>query len=132
MLSLVGVWSVAALSGAQDSSDEVLIFLPDGTGRLEFWSWQLNALEYFTWERLNAERLNLRGMQAYQMNEAGQIVEEEPMLDLIGGIFEIGEEESSDGLMRYVLRVNLGPAFANVYAYESNDLTAWAQPRWPE
>jgi len=46
---LIGIWSADARYGPGAQSDEMMLFKPDGTGRMEFWNWQLCSADFFQW-----------------------------------------------------------------------------------
>ena len=48
--NLVGLWSMDALYGPGAQSDDLLVFMPNGTGRYEFLNWKLYSAELFHWE----------------------------------------------------------------------------------
>jgi hypothetical protein len=60
---LIGIWSADARYGPGAQSDEILIFKPDGTGRMEFWNWQLCSADFFRWQVVSPGLVDLVGFR---------------------------------------------------------------------
>src|SRR6185437_10258401 len=60
---LIGIWSADARYGPGAQSDEMLIFKPDGTGRMEFWNWQLCSADFFRWQVVSPGLVDLVGFR---------------------------------------------------------------------
>ena len=90
--------------GAQ--SDQMLFFKSDGTGRYEEHNWILCGVEYFEWQLLSPNSLQLIGTHSESRAEDGTVSRK-------AGIFcfpelecSIGKEKTPSGRRMRVLRLN--------------------------
>lgn len=105
---LIGLWSADARYGPGAQSDEMLVFKPDGTGRMEFWNWQLCSADFFRWHVVSPGVVDLVGFRCLELPEVGdEPVEAEAAFHYVSVPFSVAEEDTPSGKRMPVLRIGL-------------------------
>ncbi len=127
--SLIGTWSVDHRYGLGAQSDELLIFSPDGTGRLEILNFGLCSADFFHWEVTGPGRIVLNGFRRLgpELDANDKLIEASS--DFIKAIdlpFTVQEERTPSGKTMPVLTINLG--ISNQYGLFRDFPTQWQEP----
>jgi len=75
MTELIGRWSTLGFY-PHDPQNEVLVFLPDGTGVFEFYWWRLSSYETFNYV-VESNQLTIHGTEMYAYSDDTKHVETE-------------------------------------------------------
>lgn len=126
--NLIGVWSADARYGPGAQSDEILLFLTDGTGRMEFWNWQLCSADFFRWEIVQDGFLNLVGYRCLELGEEDSVVETVSDFRFLNVPFGIAEEDTPSEKRMLVLRVDLPRPYPCELGLLSRDVSGWEEP----
>jgi hypothetical protein len=128
---LIGIWSADARYGPGAQSDEMLIFKPDGTGRMEFWNWQLCSADFFRWRVVLPGVVDLVGYRTLELPEVGdEPVEAEAKFSHLGVRFSIAEEDTPSGKRLPVLRIDLPCPYPSELGFRCRELQGWEEPRF--
>jgi hypothetical protein len=128
---LIGVWSADARFGPGAQSDEMLIFKPDGTGRMDFLNWQLCSSDFFRWQIVSWGVLDLIGYRCLELGDDGEsVVEAESTFRHAGVPFGVAEEDTPSGKRMLVLRIGLPRPWPSELGLVRRELGPWAEPRF--
>jgi hypothetical protein len=128
---LIGQWSADARYGPGAQSDEMMVFKPDGTGRMESWNWRLCSADLFRWEIIESGVLNLIGYRRLQLGKDGEhVVDVASKFRHVGVPFTIAEEDTPRGQRMLVLRLSLPREYPRELGLASRELSGWEDPRF--
>ncbi|HYF49086.1 MAG TPA: hypothetical protein VEJ63_06760 [Planctomycetota bacterium] len=117
-LSLLGLWSVDVMYGPGAASDEVLLFFPDGSGRLDLFNWLWCGSDLFNW-KVDQGILVLKGFRSVDSSEdAKSLVESTDLLNL-SVAYSISVEQTKSGKEMRVLRTktSLKPLISDHFGF---------------
>jgi hypothetical protein len=127
MISPVGVWSADARYGPGAQSDELVWFLEDGRGRVDWINFALCTVEFFQWEETMKGMLHVRPVRTLQWTDDG-VEEQAPLLPAGRDLpYTIAQEHCPNEQVLEVLRVDLGREGA--FARWLGDLGDFESPR---
>jgi hypothetical protein len=111
----------------------VLIFNPDGTGRMEFQVVYHNSVDFFRWTIVAPEVLDLTRFRSLQLtrSDTTTAVEAESDFRFSGVRFSVAEEERPPGTGQRmaVLRIDLPQPYPSDLGLVSRDLSGCEEPR---
>jgi hypothetical protein len=128
---LIGIWSADARYGPGAQSDEMLIFKPDGTGRMEFWNWQLCSADFFRWQVVSPGLVDLVGFRSLKLPDVGNDpVETKTTFHHVGVLFSVVEEDTPSDKRMPVLRIGLPRPYPHELGFLCRDLAGWEEPQF--
>lgn len=128
---LIGIWSADARYGPGAQSDEMMLFKPDGTGRMEFWNWQLCSADFFQWHVVSPGVVDLIGLKCVKLPEVGDDpTEVDSTFRHLGVPFSVAEEDTPSGKRMRVLRIGLARPYPSELGFERSDFAGWEEPRF--
>jgi len=115
---LIGIWSAGAGYYAT-FSDRVMVFKPDGIGRVEFRTVYSNSIDYFRWKIVAPGVLELTG--------------DRPSFHYSAVSYIVSEKERPPGTDEWmmVLQIALPDPYPSMLGLVSRDLTGWQEPYSP-
>jgi hypothetical protein len=125
---LIGVWSVG-VGYYSTFADDMLVFKPDGSGRLEYWVVELQSTDFFWWRIVSPGLLEFRGERYQTLRpRPNGLVERSSTLQFPAVRFRVQEEERPRGTSKRmpVLRIELPTPFPNELGLLSRDPDYWA------
>jgi hypothetical protein len=131
---LIGIWSTHVRYGGESGaqSDDILILLPDGTGRYEFLNWMLCSADLFHWATPRSGTLRIAGGRHLQANFERKAIEEGP--SLFGAMnefkYQISDEETPSGKQMRVLRVALKFPMQECFGFSTADIAGREHPQF--
>jgi hypothetical protein len=128
---LIGLWCTGARYGPGAQSEEMLIFKPDGTGRMEFWNWGLCSADFFRWQVAAPGVIDLVGFRSLELPEVGDVPVEAAVAFRHEGVrFSVAEEDTPSGKRMLVLRIGLPLPYPSELGLRSRALDGWEEPRF--
>jgi hypothetical protein len=128
---LIGIWSADARYSPGAQSDEILLFREDGTGRMEFWNWQLCSADFFRWRVVSPGIVDLIGFRCLELPEEGdEPVEAECTFHHVMVPFSVAEEVTPSGKRMPVLRIGLARPYPSELGLRQRDFSGWEEPRF--
>lgn len=131
--SVIGIWSEMPLVGPGGMSDWVVVFEPDGKGRVEFWNIEMGNVWMFRWQLLAPRLLRIQGDEYQWLDDDNFIVSE--VWSLRKDVsFAIDEGVSALGQPILVLRLIGGwndEFIPHEFAFCGTNLEEYGEPQWP-
>jgi hypothetical protein len=92
---LVGVWSPHLLYDPGAQADDLLLFMPDGTGRYEFINWILCSADEFEWDAIGPCQIRIVGKRRLELSDdCKSLLENAPSFGALDVSYVISEEKT--------------------------------------
>jgi hypothetical protein len=126
---LVGLWSADHMYGPGAHSDEIVIFKPDGTGRLDIINLTLCCAMEFRWQVSAENKITIHGTQSHQRTDSG-IKTDTADLHLIDQQFGIAKEKTPSGCEILVLRLRLIDGISDHFGFVRSSISGFEEPHF--